>query len=245
MLVGCAVGSFLSGGLAARRGCANVMLPVGTSIQLLGIALLWQLGSAQDGMVAVFGTSAVFGLGVGVVFAAGTMTGSMDSNGCLDLATAQGALAQARMLGGCIGLSMCTVIFNNEVQDQLIGLLHPSDIDVIHRNPLAVVDLPTDYQPLVKSIYMSAFEEKMRLMFGISIIAFAVSLPAFSRKPHCLGQVVRQAQDKQLMSPLTTRSSSLDNGTAAGNEVHQDQDEAGMEIIELSDRRPVEQHSTV
>jgi hypothetical protein len=239
MLFACAVGSFLSGGVASRRGCANIMLPIGTSIQILGTALLWKLTGGVNDMAAVFASSAVYGLGVGVVFAAATMTGSMESNGCMDLASAQGALAQARMLGGCIGLAMCSVIFNEHVHSQLsgLGLLHPLDMQAIYRNPLAVVDLPSNYQPLVRSIYLSAFDEQMLLMLCISILGFLVSLPAFSRKTYCMGQIVRQAQQKQLMSQSSGRSESIDSAMAAGSTVtHRQHDGEAMEIIDLGNQ---------
>lgn len=200
LLGGCSFGSFVGGGVASRKNCCGIILIAGSAIQVLGSAFLWKFADVQNNMAPVFGYATVFGTGVGLCFAAATMLGSSESTGCLDLASAQGALAQGRVLGGSVGLAICTIIFNSHVQSDLATSLGPDDLAAIHRSPLAVMSLPDYIQPTVRRVYMLAFEDQMLLMTCAGAAAFLTSLASYQRNPRPMSEVMEQAATKQFAS---------------------------------------------
>ncbi|KAJ4298677.1 hypothetical protein N0V88_003708 [Collariella sp. IMI 366227] len=123
LLSTCALGSFLGGALSkGGRNFTSQTLAAGSVLQLLGMGLLLGFawagansvgggggGDGVVGMAKLLGCTAVYGLGVGLAFAACTMLAAIRASS-EDLAAAQGAVAQARVFGGA-GVGGCTIVF--------------------------------------------------------------------------------------------------------------------------------------
>lgn len=98
-----------------------------------------------------YGFQVLLGLGIGLSLGAGTIIASVQSHG-RDLAVAQGAIAQARVFGGAVGIAICTIIFNRKVTSDLQGELDPADLTALHHSPTVTSWLPHDIQLLVRSV---------------------------------------------------------------------------------------------
>lgn len=103
----CAFGSFLAGAISSKRNNTSITLIISSCLQLIGLGLLSTLSSVSTAIEAQYGYQTIFGLGIGLSFASATILTSVRANQT-DLAVAQGAIAQARVLGGAIGIAICS-----------------------------------------------------------------------------------------------------------------------------------------
>ncbi|OIW30531.1 MFS general substrate transporter [Coniochaeta ligniaria NRRL 30616] len=162
MLGATAFGSFAAGIINKKKNLTALTTIAGSAFQVLGLGLIYGTTSDATTISLIVGYTALYGLGVGLVFAAVTMMTTVEARN-IDLAVAQGAVAQARVLGGCIGLTVGTLVFN-----QLL--------DAIHRSPMAIFSMPPDLQPLVTRVYVSAFSSQMLGLLIVSIIGLVTSI---------------------------------------------------------------------
>lgn len=103
----CAFGSFLAGAISKKRNNTAFTLIAASCLQLIGLGLLSTLAEVNTAIEAQYGYQTIFGLGIGLSFASVTILTSVRAHR-EDLAVAQGALAQARVLGGAIGIAICS-----------------------------------------------------------------------------------------------------------------------------------------
>ncbi|KAK6198441.1 Type I Iterative PKS [Pestalotiopsis sp. IQ-011] len=103
----CAFGSFLAGVVSSKRNNTAYTLIAASCLQLVGLILLSLLSDVDTEIYAQYGYQVIFGLGIGLSFASVTILTSVRSHQD-DLAVAQGALAQARVFGGAIGIAVCS-----------------------------------------------------------------------------------------------------------------------------------------
>jgi hypothetical protein len=172
MLGATALGSFFAGVVNKKKNYTGMTTIVGCMFQCIGLGLIYGTTSGTTKLSVILGYTGLYGLGVGLVFAAATMLTTVEARH-IDLAAAQGAVAQARVLGGSIGLTIGTIIFNRLVQQDLTGFLTPQQLDRVHRSPIAVLQMPAELQPLVKDVYTSAFKSQM---LGLSLVALIAIL---------------------------------------------------------------------
>ena len=99
------------------------------------------------------------------------------------VAAAQGALSQARMLGGSIGLSMGTIVLNNKLSTGLAGVLDPVRIKSLEQSLNNISSLnPTD-QALVAQTYTDAFNAQMRICTYLSAVALVAAIATYQKNP--------------------------------------------------------------
>ncbi len=111
MLGGTAFGCFLTGPINRTANRTDKTAVVASILVLIGTGLFRTLQHADTDLRAQYGFQVVVGLGVGLFFSAATMLTTVQApSGCH--AVAQGVMAQARVLGGMIGLSVFTIVFN-------------------------------------------------------------------------------------------------------------------------------------
>ncbi|KAK3501282.1 hypothetical protein B0T13DRAFT_488431 [Neurospora crassa] len=189
MLGSCAFGSTLAGSISKKRNLTSHTLTSGNSLQVIGLGLVYRFSNTTErgDIRYILGFTAIYGFGVGLCFAACTMIAAIEARHG-DLAAAQGAVAQVRVLGGSLGLSICTIIFNDILQTSL-GPATEADrfpatvLDQLHRSPLAVFMLPPEQQVLVKKVYSDAFRYQMLLMMAVVAVAVLASLGTYRSKP--------------------------------------------------------------
>jgi hypothetical protein len=174
MLCACALGSFIAGAVSKSKNNTSQTLIFGCGFQFMGTSLLYGSAPAATDFRPILAFTAVFGFGVGLCFAAATMLTTVEAKNS-DLAVAQGAMAQARVLGGCIGLSVCTIVFNAFVESDLSSSLSTSVVTALHRTPLAMLDLSPELQLVIKAVYIEAFRNQMLSMMAASGLALMFS----------------------------------------------------------------------
>ncbi|KAM5346562.1 hypothetical protein ACJ41O_009567 [Fusarium nematophilum] len=196
LLGACAIGSFLGGAVSNRRNNTSLTLLCASCLQLLGAGLMSTLTKPESNIKAQYAFQAIFGLGVGLSFSAATIMTSILAAERSELASAQGAVAQARVLGGCIGLSICTVIFNAHVNEYLQAHLTPAQLDSLHRSPLSSLHLPVDVQDMIKQVYAGAFAEEIKVMMLVCAVMVVISLFTLERRPEPLERLTAFPKDE-------------------------------------------------
>ncbi|RKL20600.1 hypothetical protein BFJ68_g2603 [Fusarium oxysporum] len=196
MLGACAVGSFLGGAISSRRNNTSMTLLGASCLQLLGVGLMSMLTGPDSHSKAQYAFQAIFGLGVGLSFSAATIMTSILAAERSELASAQGAVSQARVLGGCIGLAVCTVIFNSHVNEYLQDHLTSAQLASLHRSPLTSLQLPGHLRDLVRDVYAGAFAEEIKVMMLVCAVMTALSLFSLERNPAPLERLTAFPKDQ-------------------------------------------------
>lgn len=146
-----AFGAFSAGAVSRKRNNTSWTLMVAHVFQLVGIGLMSTLKDATTETKAQYGFQVLLGLGFGLSLGGGTLMASLQSRS-EDLAVAQGAIAQARVFGGAIGIAICSIIFNRQVTTELANKMVPGDMAALHRSPTIVSWLPESTRLLVRSV---------------------------------------------------------------------------------------------
>lgn len=196
LLSACAIGSFLGGAISSRRNNTSLTLVVSSCLQLLGVGLMSMLTGVDSSSAAHYGFQLIFGLGVGLSFSAATIMTNIITAERTELAAAQGAVSQARVLGGCIGLSICTVIFNDHVNKYLGDRLTPDQLSALHRSPLASLRFPEDLRTLVQSVYAGAHVEQIKVMIIVCAIMVVISIFTLERQPTPLERLTSLSKEE-------------------------------------------------
>lgn len=211
LLAACAVGSFLGGAISSKRNNTSITLVLASCLQLLGVGLMILVSHTDSEPESQYGFQAIFGLGVGLSFSAATIMTNIMASEDSERASAQGAVSQARVLGGCIGLSVCTVVFNDHVNKYPDDHLSDKQLDDLHRTPLSGLQLPLDLRDLVKDVYGGAFAQEIKIMVLVCAVMVLVSLFSLERHPAPLEQMTTATKEQ-----LESRRSS-DSATELNN----------------------------
>lgn len=196
MLGACAVGSFLSGVICSKRNFTSYILMVAASLQLIGLGLMSTLENPDADVRASYGFQSVFGLGTGLVFSAATIIAAVQSAMHNDLAIANGAMAQVRVLGGCIGISVCTVVFNANFNAVLSHLLSPQQLEELHRSPTAAVQWPDNIREAVRDVYSTAYSDELKIMLYVAALMPVAAALTFERIPMPVHKAAAVAKER-------------------------------------------------
>lgn len=208
LLAACAIGSFLGGAISSKKNNTAYTLVAASCLQLLGVTLMSIISPKIKATQYVF--QITFGLGVGLCFSAATIMTNLIAPEQQTRAAAQGAVAQARVLGGCIGLSICTVVFNSHVNRLLKSELSAEQLVQIHRSPIAGLQFPDEKQDLVRSVYSGAFTEETRLMIVMCAVMVAASLFTLEKNPPPLEILTSFPKEQPLSSRNSNSTTELD-----------------------------------
>lgn len=197
MLGSCAFGSFLGGASSKQANLTSQTLVAGSLVQVLGLALVFGF-SENLGLGLLLGFTAIYGLGVGLSFAACTMIAAIEAQND-DLAAAQGAVAQARVFGGTLGLAVCTIIFNEKLRSSLGSgsgsTLGQQELDQIRRSLVTMLDLPDEARLEVVRVYLEAFRDQMLAMTVVAVAALLPGLGTYRARPRQVIDVMIQHKE--------------------------------------------------
>ena len=182
MLGGTAVGCFINGPINARKNRTSIVAVISCILIFASTSLFNMLQHADTDMRGQYGYQVIFGLGVGLFFSAATIMGTAQAPR-RDHAVAQGAIAQARVLGGAIGLAVATIILNDRVQRELIGKLTHTQLDALHQSPIALIQRWPELQALIRETYTASFATMIKVMTVVSGLALLVSICTLERNP--------------------------------------------------------------
>ncbi|KAI0862955.1 major facilitator superfamily domain-containing protein [Xylaria cubensis] len=182
MLGATALGAFGAGAVSRRRNNTSWTLLAAHCFQLLGAGLMLLLHNVLTEIKAQYGFQVLLGLGIGLSLGAATIMASVQS-GQADLAVAQGIIAQARVLGGSIGIALCSIIFNARVAHDLSDKMDPADLEALHHSPTIAPWLPHELQMKVKTVYAEAFTDDIKLLMGVAVIGIITSGFTYQKHP--------------------------------------------------------------
>lgn len=188
MVVSSAGGTFFAGGLSKKWNVTAYTAIAGSALQIIGHGLMTTL-STRDGhgdMAKIYGLQILLGLGFGMSLASTTLlTVIRFLDQPQHTAVMQGCITQARSLGGSIGLSISTIIFNSKVHDSalLANLIPPPVLQQLYKSPLVIETMNPVQQEAIILVYAEAFKQQMWVATYIAIAAFAVSFGCWERKP--------------------------------------------------------------
>lgn len=103
-------------------------------------------------------------------------------------ATAQGIIAQLRILGGSIGIAASTAILAAKTRAQLSGILSPAQLSNLAANEATLT--PVQYKA-VRIVYTDSLEDEMKVCFGILLVALIFTLGVYRRNRISLDDTMR------------------------------------------------------
>ncbi|KAK3365147.1 major facilitator superfamily domain-containing protein [Lasiosphaeria ovina] len=216
----CAFGSFLGGVLSKKQNLTSQTLIAGCALQALGIGLVYGLAQPESRLHLLLGFTAIYGLGVGLCFSACTIIAAIEAR-FADFAAAQGAVAQARVFGGALGLAACTIIFNENLRRALGssspsggGLTDEQQLSQIQHGPVVLAPQASGVtDSVIRRVHLAAFKEEMLVMTVFAGVAVVVSLATYKSKPALVAQTIAQhkesasrASDTELETTSSVRS---------------------------------------
>ncbi|KAK4192537.1 putative multidrug resistance protein [Podospora australis] len=213
MLGSCAFGSFLGGAISKRINLTSQTLIVGNLLQVLGLGLIFGFSSDLP-LSRLLGFTAIYGFGVGLGFAACTIIAAIEA-GNHDLAAAQGAVAQARVFGGALGLAVCTIIFNEALQFEFGSTLvwDQHKLEKIQQSLMAVAKLSPEDREKVIQVYLRAFKDQILVMMVVAAASLLIAIGTYRVNPPPVADVMvhhkdsaGQTTDTELESTSSVRS---------------------------------------
>ncbi|KAI0021543.1 major facilitator superfamily transporter [Xylariomycetidae sp. FL0641] len=195
MLGSSALGSVIAGKLNGQKDRVFGTLLVATSSMVLGCGLLSTLSSSQNLQPKALGFLVFVGLGFGLSVATATIMAVLHSS-VRDHATAQGIVAQSRVLGGSIGIAASSAILGILLQERMGDYVQPQQMSP------GSTGLPETQMETVRRAYSDAFNKDMRVCTIVSGAAILLAFGTFSRAqatvPEEIEQEMREdAQERQ------------------------------------------------
>ncbi|SPO03749.1 related to multidrug transporter [Cephalotrichum gorgonifer] len=183
LLGSCTLGSFVAAAASKKTNNTSPTLVVSAGLQLLGTGLTTIISKPDSSTAALYGFQVIIGFGIGLCFSAATISVSIQVLR-EDLATGHGVISQARLLGGCLGISICTVILNFHNNKYLLGKLDEGQMHDLLTNPTRLSGWDSDYdKALTREVYAMAFVEEVKVMMYICAAMLAVSFFGLERHP--------------------------------------------------------------
>lgn len=207
------VGSALVGMLNRKQNRLWETMTVGTALVTLGLALETTVSDSVDLEAKFLGFEVFIGLGYGMITASATMFTALEApipeHGKLTILTtlshetqetrpltrlssapAQGLIAQARMLGGSIGIAMSSAILALQQRTQLAGVIDPAVLGTL--NQTTIESMPQAQQTAIRKTYNDWFTETMKVCAIAAGIGILLTMGTYRR-----GRVPMQEQREE------------------------------------------------
>ncbi|KAF9893068.1 hypothetical protein FE257_012479 [Aspergillus nanangensis] len=140
----------------------------GIILQSVGLFLVSEIAPDTHLWPGQFGYLVLAGLGTGLAMAAFYMMVPI-AVALEDQAVAMGTTLQLRMLGGAIGVAACTTIPHSYLQNHLLGVIPPENIQAVVESSLALKSLPHGMQVETREIFAAAYNLQMKLAGAFSL----------------------------------------------------------------------------
>ncbi|OTB06093.1 hypothetical protein M426DRAFT_259520 [Hypoxylon sp. CI-4A] len=178
------VASALSGLLISKlRVPPFYLLLIGGFLQTLGVGLYSSLDSFDLRIPpAQYGYQAIMGLGFGFNLSTILMMVPMvvDSK---DTPVAMASVTQIRVLGGTIGLAVCSALLVNHIKAKAVEFLTPDQVAAILLSSENIGLLSPELQRRTRSMYATGYSEQMRVMLYFSLVSLCSLALLIERHP--------------------------------------------------------------
>ena len=212
-------GGGVGGAISSRKNLTSHTLIVAVCLILLGCGLMSTISDTPTLDEAVYGYQCILGLGTGLTFSSVTMMTNLanepENIGELQPsarptapriltpttlpAAAQGAISQARILGGSIGLSIATIILNRKLTRELTGILSPSQLRSLEQSLTTILKLDSADRAAVAVIYAASFNAQMRICIYLSTAAIVAAMGTFLKKPPSIAAAREREREKEVV----------------------------------------------
>ncbi|KAK4032521.1 major facilitator superfamily transporter [Parachaetomium inaequale] len=160
--------------LSKLRLAPLYVLLAGCSLQTLGVGLFSSLDSSDLNVPAFqYGYQVIMGCGFGLNLSTVLMMVPLVVKQ-RDMPVTMGAATQIRVLGGTIGLAICSALLSNHVASQ-ISFLTPDQQAALLQSSQNIRRLPLELQVRIRQVYATGYNQQMRVMLYFCI-ASLVSL---------------------------------------------------------------------
>ncbi|MCJ1318879.1 hypothetical protein MMC15_004211 [Xylographa vitiligo] len=197
LLFASAFGSTVGGLCSSRKNRTFVTLLVASCLMVVGCALL---STASDGLEiepALYGFQVIFGLGLGTTFTTVTIIASTESK-FADYSIALGAVNQARIFGGTVGLAASTIILNTRLVNELQDVLSATQLVELRQSLNYIPSLDPAQQLAVAQTFARSFNDQLRDCTYVAAACVVISLFTYSRHPTDI--VARKARGEALLA---------------------------------------------
>ncbi|ORX93616.1 major facilitator superfamily domain-containing protein [Clohesyomyces aquaticus] len=165
-------GSALAGALMSKMKISPcIIILFGAIFQLVGAVLLSGIPTTPDLHSPQYGYQVLLGIGVGFV-ACGLILLVPVATEKRDLAVGTASVAQFRILGSLIGISIATSISTPYLRTHLEEVLSPKMLLSVLEKTENLFLLPRETQNTVKSIFGESFNIQIKLAIGFSAAQF-------------------------------------------------------------------------
>jgi len=182
LLFASAFGSTVGGLCSSRKNRTFVTLLVASCLMVVGCALLSTASDGLDIEPALYGFQVLFGLGLGTTFTTVTIIASTESK-FADYSIALGAVNQARIFGGTIGLAASTIILNTRLVNELQGVLSESQLINLRQSLNYIPSLDPAQQLAVAQTFAKSFNDQLRDCTYVAAACVVISLFTYSSHP--------------------------------------------------------------
>ncbi|EGY19815.1 uncharacterized protein VDAG_01831 [Verticillium dahliae VdLs.17] len=167
------VASALSGVLITKLKVPPLyVLTLGGVLQVIGVGLFSSLDSTTLKV-----PDAQYG------YQLCSKSGYLADSSATQTAVTMGAVTQTRVLGGTIGLAVCSALLIDHIRAQASAILTPAELASILSSSGNIALLPPDKQYETRVIFAEAYSRQMRVMLYFSLAALFSILLLFEKKP--------------------------------------------------------------
>ena len=172
LLAGVSVGSSITGFINLKSNRLFETLVVAGGLMVIGCGLETTLSDSATLEAKALGFLPFIGLGLGLGASATTILASTEApHG--EHAASQGIIAQARVLGGSIGIAASSAILARQEMSKLGTVITSSvPVDLSGDSPAAI---------LVRQVFTEAFTENLRICAIISAVAMVLACGTYTR----------------------------------------------------------------
>ncbi|KAL1841855.1 hypothetical protein VTJ49DRAFT_6532 [Mycothermus thermophilus] len=198
MLAGTAFGTMLTGAVNGRDGHKVRFLETLVAacvLMLLGCGLEITADDSGELEPKVLGFLAFVGVGFGLSAAGATMLTNAEAP-VYEHASAQGIIAQVRMLGGSIGIAASSAILGTKFRAELAGttVISPDVLTYLASDPGI---LPAETWAVIRRVYTQALRENMIVCCAVLAAALGCSLFVYKRDTVSLEGMVKMRYQEE------------------------------------------------
>ncbi|KAH6632551.1 major facilitator superfamily transporter [Chaetomium tenue] len=173
------------------------VLVAGCSLQTIGVGLFSSLDSSHLEVPSYqYGYQVLMGCGFGLNLSTVLMMVPLVVKQ-KDMPVMMGAATQIRVLGGTIGLAICSALLSNHVASETADLLSPREQATLLQSSQNIRGLPLRLQIQVRQMYAAGYSQQMRVMLYFCIVSL-LSLTLLCEWPP---RRLRTTEDGEIAAP--------------------------------------------
>jgi len=162
------------------------LIMAGATLQLVGVCLLGRLPNTPLKVVSqVFGYEVILGFGFGIGLSTLLIMTPLVVQE-QDMAVTMGAVTQIRVLGGTLGLAICSTTLNSHLHSELLTILTPAELQLISESASNISGFSLERQTAVRVAFAEGYTRQMWVMAAFSGLVFLASLLLWERRPRIM-----------------------------------------------------------